>query len=280
MTIDPGTSIGAVHLTVRDRARCVTFYRDRLGFQLHGDENDRARLGAGGIDLLVLHESPTAARPGRATGLYHFAILVSSRAGLARSLARLITTRTQISGASDHLVSEALYLSDPEGNGIEIYRDRPRSEWPYSEGKVRMASDPIDLSELLAEPGGDEAPEAGLAPDTRIGHVHLRVSDIDEARGFYVDTLGFEETARYGAALFMAAGGYHHHIGVNTWESRGAPSPPEGATGLRYFVVRVPDAAELERVASRVRDLGAVVEENSEGILARDPSGNRMLLAV
>ena len=273
--LDARTDLGAVHLTVSDLDRALDFYEGRLGFRLHGREGDVARLGAGGEDLLVLTGRAGAPRAQRVTGLYHFAVLVPSRADLARVLRHLVMTETPLTGGADHLVSEALYLSDPEGNGIEVYRDRPRDQWPREGSQPLMATDPLDLHALLAEAEAEEAPWEGLPRDTRIGHVHLHVSRLDEAERFYLGVLGFDLVMRYGpSALFVSAGGYHHHVGLNTWAGVGAPRPPAGAVGLRHFVVQVRDAAELERVRGRVRAAGLVDATVPGGFAVSDPSGN------
>jgi catechol 2,3-dioxygenase len=209
--------------------------------------------------------------------LYHFAILVPSRAHLARALRRLVDTRTRLQGAADHGVSEAIYLADPDGNGIEIYRDRPRPEWPVIDGRLHMGVDPLDL-EALVDESDDES--TALAPGTVVGHVHLHVSDLAAARRFYVDVLGFELMQRYGpSALFVSAGGYHHHIGLNTWAGVGAPPPPPGAIGLRQFIVKMPNAAALEEIGTRLREAAIPVETIGEAILTGDPSSNAILFA-
>jgi len=278
--IDPATSVGDVHLTIPDLTRSVRFYESHLGFLVHRRDDRTAWLGAGGPDLLVLSQSETAPRVRGTTGLYHFAILVPTRPDLARALRRLVDTGTVMQGAADHGVSEALYLADPDGNGIEIYRDRPRADWPYAGGQLRMGADPIDLDELLAEKtqNDDSAP---LASGTVIGHVHLHVSRLDDAERFYVGVLGFELMQRYGpSALFVSAGGYHHHIGLNTWAGVGAPPPPPGAIGLRHFLVRLPTTAAVEAVAARARAAGAPTEIIDGGILVRDPAGNALKLGI
>jgi len=278
--IDPATSVGDVHLTIPDLTRSVRFYESHLGFLVHRRDDRTAWLGAGGPDLLVLSQSETAPRVRGTTGLYHFAILVPTRPDLARALRRLVDTGTVMQGAADHGVSEALYLADPDGNGIEIYRDRPRADWPYAGGQLRMGADPIDLDELLAEKTehDDSAP---LANGTVIGHVHLHVSRLDDAERFYVGALGFELMQRYGpSALFVSAGGYHHHIGLNTWAGVGAPPPPPGAIGLRHFLVRLPTTAAVEAVAARARAAGAPTEIIDGGILVRDPAGNALKLGI
>ena len=281
--MDPAAHIGAVHLTISNLDRSVTFYESRLGFAVHRREDRRAYLGAGGPDLLVLSESATARRVHGTTGLYHFAILVPSRADLGRALRRLVDTRTVLQGASDHGVSEALYLADPDGNGIEIYRDRPREQWPFvglpagasakAGSALRMGADPLDLDGILAEPDGTTP--TGLAPLTVIGHVHLHVSHLEAAERFYVGVLGFDLMQRYGpSALFVSAGGFHHHIGLNTWAGVGAPPPPAGAIGLEFFVVELPDAAALDDTAARLDAAGVPSERDDRTLRAHDPSGN------
>ena len=278
--IDPAAAIGAVHLTISDLARSIEFYESRLGFQVHRRDDRTAWLGAGGRDLLILSQCETAPRVRATTGLYHFAILVPTRADLSRSLRRLVATGTVLQGAADHGVSEALYLADPDGNGIEIYRDRPRAEWPYAGGQLRMGADPIDLDALLGETTAADR-EGRLAAGTVIGHVHLHVARLEDAERFYVGILGFQLTQRYGpSALFVSAGGYHHHVGLNTWAGVGAPPPPPGAIGLRHFVVRLPSAAAVEEVAGRLRAASIPIEPAEDGILARDPSGNAIELRI
>ncbi len=268
------TSIGAVHLTVTDLDRAVAFYTQGFGFKLHGREGDSARLGAGGADLLVLVGKPDAVKTRGTTGLYHFAVLVPSRPDLARALRQLIDRRVPLTGMSDHSVSESLYLSDPDGNGIEIYRDRPRAEWPVVGGRLAMTTDPLDVESLLAEREGSWA---GLPPGTRIGHVHLHVSHLEDSEPFYAGLLGFDLRQRFGrSALFLAAGGYHHHIGLNTWVGVGASPPPPGSVGLRRFEIQLPDAATLDQLFARVRRAGVAVSETPGGAEVIDPSGNRI----
>jgi catechol 2,3-dioxygenase len=276
--IDPGTTIGAVHLTISDLRRSIRFYETHLGFSVHRRDDRTASLGAGGADLLVLTQCETAPRVRGTTGLYHFAILVPSRADLARSLRRLVATDTIMQGAADHGVSEALYLADEDGNGIEIYRDRSRDQWPIVGGHLRMGADPFDLDALLTEAGRADS-AAGLPAGTTIGHVHLHVSRLEDAHAFYVDLLGFELMQRYGpSALFVAAGGYHHHIGLNTWAGVGAPPPPPGAIGLEHFVVMLPDDAARDSVVGRLTAAGIVPEPVDGGLLVHDPAKNAILL--
>jgi catechol 2,3-dioxygenase len=275
--IHPDTTLGYVHLTVSDLDRSLAFYQQALGFKLHRREHSTAYLGAGRAELLVLTERREARRVSGTTGLYHFAILVPSRLELAKSLKRLAEARTQVEGFADHLVSEAIYLPDPDGNGIEVYRDRPRSAWQYSNGQLKMATDPLDLEAVLAELEDDVSPLTGLHPDTVLGHVHLHVANIAQAEAFYRDVLGFELMVRYGpSASFLSAGGYHHHIGVNTWS--GTALPPPEAVGLRWFVICLPDGEALQKIVARVRRTGLTPEQQSEGLLVRDPVQNGIIL--
>jgi len=235
MVLPADAHIGQVSLTVRDLQRSVSFYRDILGFE----ELSPGRLGPrDGRALIELHERKDAvARPRRSSGLFHVAILVPSRAALGRSLRRLAEKRWPISGAADHLVSEALYLDDPDGLGIEIYRDRPKDAWRMSGGELAMATDPLDVQAIHDEPGA-ETPWQGLESGTVMGHVHLHVPHLDAAEAFYCRRIGFEPIVRrYPGALFVSAGGYHHHLGLNTWSGVGAPPPPENAAGLRSFTI-------------------------------------------
>jgi catechol 2,3-dioxygenase len=274
-TIDATAHIGAVHLTISDLDRSVRFYQSHAGFTLHRREERTAWLGAGGADLLALSACESAPRVRGATGLYHFAILVPTRVDLSRALRRLVTTDTLLQGAADHGVSEALYLVDPDGNGIEIYRDRPRAEWPFVNGQLRMGADPVDFDRLLAD--ADPGDDRGLARGTAIGHVHLHVSRLDEAHRFYVDVLGFDLMQRYGpSALFVSAGGYHHHIGLNTWAGVGAPPPPPGAIGLRHFDVVLSSEAAVDDVERRLHAASVSLERSADGFVVRDPSANAL----
>ncbi|MCK6626032.1 MAG: VOC family protein [Anaerolineae bacterium] len=280
-SIHPATTIGYVHLIVANLDRSLAFYQENLGFQLHRRDGDTAYLGAGGPDLLVLTEQPGARTVSGVTGLYHFAILTPSRLALAQSLRHLAETRTPLQGFSDHLVSEAIYLADPDGNGIEIYRDRPRSEWPRQNGQLQMATDPLDVQGILAELETQPAPWAGLEPETTIGHVHLHVATIPSAEAFYVETLGFDLIMRYGpSASFVSAGGYHHHLGLNTWAGVNAPPPPPDAAGLRYFTINLPEASALAAVVERIQQAGLAFQEKDGVVFLRDPAQNGVVLAT
>lgn len=279
VAIDPGTEIGWTALTVADLERALQFYTEVLGFAVLARAGDGALLGAGDVPLLALVGRPDAPpRPPRTTGLYHFAILLPSRADLGRALRQLSATGYPLDGYADHLVSEALYLTDPEGNGIEIYRDRPRSEWRWQDGRVQMASDPIDLAALIAEGDRDGQPWRGLPGGTVIGHMHLQVADIPQAEAFYHGLLGFDIAATWPGALFISAGGYHHHLGLNTWGSRAAPPPPAAATGLRVFALSVPDAAAVTRIAAHLETAGVAADEQAGVLALHDPWQNRIVI--
>lgn len=282
MSIEAGAAIGGVHLRVSDLDRSLTFYSELLGLDLLHRDAHGASLGAAGRALVDLRALPTAVpRPRRSTGLYHFALLVPGRAELGQALARLVAARWPLQGASDHGVSEALYLGDPDAIGIEIYRDRRRAEWPMRGGELQMVTEALDLQALL-----DEAIAAGdvpdrMAPGTRMGHVHLQVRDIAEAEAFYHGALGFDVMQRMApGALFVSAGGYHHHVGLNTWGVAGAPPPPPDAPGLDYFRLTFSGAAALHAARDGLAGAHAPVEPRDGGWLTRDPSSNAVLLTT
>ena len=274
------TAMGAVHLTVAELERSLAYYREEIGLEVLEQGAGRASLGAGASELLVLVEE-AGARPSRGhTGLYHFALLVPQRADLARWLAHAGRDRVRLVGLSDHFVSEAIYLSDPDRHGIEIYWDRPREVW---QGRVakRMTTLPLDVESLLGElRDPDTEPFGGLPDGTVMGHVHLKVARIPDTIAFYRDVLGFGVTAALGTqAAFFAAGGYHHHVGANTWESAGAPSPPEGSAALRQATIVLPTRDERDALVSRIGASGERVDDGHGGPSVRDPSGNRLVLA-
>ena len=252
--IAPQTTVGAVHLTVSDLTRSLDYYRGAVGLGVLEEGAGQVSFGADGRELLVLVEERGARPAAGYTGLYHFALLVPERAELAAWLAHAARDRVPLVGLSDHFVSEALYLSDPDGHGIEIYRDRPREIW---EGKVgtTLTTMPLDVDDLLAVLDDPETePFEGLPAGTVMGHVHLKVAGIPETIDFYRDVLGFGLTAQLGEqAAFLSAGGYHHHVGANTWESAGAPPPPHDTAALRHATVVLPDDAARDEVVSRGR---------------------------
>jgi len=276
----PSTYVGQVHLKVRDLDLALRFYRDVIGFRVLERNAGTATLTADGKTALLILEQPEDVMPkqGRTTGLYHFALLLPTRTDLARIVVHFARIGLRF-GSSDHLVSEALYLSDPDGNGIEIYRDRDPSEWTWRRDEVEMAVDPLDFRDLLT--AADDRPWEALPEGTLMGHIHLHVSHLGPAERFYTDGLGFEVVNRYGAqALFLSTGGYHHHIGLNTWNGVGAPRPAENSVGLRSFTLVYPDAAARERAVANLRSMGEDVAEMDGRYEAIDPSGNRVVLVV
>ena len=280
-TLPPDTTVGPVELTVADHDRSRRYYEQTIGLRVLEQAGSRMSLGVDGTELLALVEEPGARPAVGHTGLFHFALLLPDRPSLARWLAHAGRDRVPLAGLSDHFVSEAIYLSDPDQHGIEIYADRPRQSW---EGQVEagLTTFPLDVDALLAELDDPATePFEGLPGGTTMGHVHLRVATIPETIAFYRDVLGFDLMASLGLrAAFLAAGGYHHHFGANIWESSGATPPPPGTAALRQATIVLPDAAERDQVAGRVADAGQEPEAGSDGIAVRDPSGNRLLLAV
>lgn len=271
-----GTQIGRVSLLASDRSELVNFYRDVVGLEVYSRGSEKTTLGAGGQTLLVIDEEQNAAPRDRAeAGLYHTAFRVPSRSALGEALKR-IRAQWSLEGASDHDVSEALYLTDPAGNGVEIYRDRSRDQWPTSDGTIQMGSKPLDLESVLAAsngvPEGDHIEfENVIDPETTVGHIHLEVTAIDDARAFYKDELGFEIAVDPApSVLFFAASGYHHHVAVNTWNRRSAPA---SGRGIGWFEVLVPDESALTAVRDRVLATDKTVSEYDNGFGVTDPDG-------
>jgi catechol 2,3-dioxygenase len=281
-SIAAATSLGAVTLTVSDLARSRAFYETALGVSVRELDDGGLAFGvAGGADLVRLYGDASApALDRRATGLYHLAILYPTRLDLAFALARLAEAHWSLDGVADHLVSEALYLSDPDGNGIELYRDRPREEWSYADGDLQMATLSLNLQGLADELASAEALQRSVPAGTTIGHVHLQVASIPDAEAFYHGVLGFDVMTRgYPGALFVSAGGYHHHLGLNTWHSAGSGPAAPGAVGLRSYEVILPDRAELGRALDRLRAAGvSPVAESADSASVRDPSGNLVVV--
>ena len=270
---------GPVHLTVADLERSLRYYGTAVGLETLEQAQGRATLGSGERELLHLVEEPGAGSAFGHTGLYHFALLVPARVELARWLVHAGRERIQLVGLSDHAVSESIYLADPDGHGIEIYADRPREVW---EGQVAtlMTTMPLDVQSLTSElPDPAAAAFDGLPAGTVMGHVHLRVADIPQTISFYRDVLGFELMAEFaGSAAFLSAGGYHHHIGANIWESAGASPPPAGSAALRHATFLLPDDSARKEVLARLEQQGHEVTETEHGPLSRDPSGNAFVL--
>jgi catechol 2,3-dioxygenase len=276
-SIDAQTSMGPVRLTVADLDQARDFYQRAIGLQ-ELPSNGVIHLGADEPVVELVGEPDAPPRPRGTSGLFHLAIVVPSRADLARALQRVADAGWRLTGASDHLVSEALYLNDPEGNGIELYRDRPREEWPVRDGVLQMDTLPLDLDGVLGELRKDDE-GSGMPQGTRIGHVHLNVGDLTAAEAFYSGALGFDITVRgYPGALFVSAGGYHHHIGFNTWAGEGAPAPPPGSRGLRQFEIRLPGRDQLAAEEDRLREAGFEPGRDGDQVIVSDPSGNGVVL--
>ena len=277
--IDKDTQIGAVALTVSDLDKSISFYEKSLGFKTRTRSGSDAELGTDTLTLIKLHEKKDAQHPHGTAGLYHFAVLTPNRFELGQVLANLIRTQTPVQGFADHGVSEAIYLPDPDGNGIEMYRDRPRDEWPRTpDGAITMVTDPLDLEGILQGVEGKTDGWTHLHPDTRMGHMHLKVSQVDPAEAFYRDVLGFDVIKNLHSASFISAGGYHHHLGMNVWESRSGPPQSPDAVGLRWYEIKLPTEAALGQTADAARKAGSEFEETNDGLLLRDPSQNGVML--
>ena len=243
--------IGGVALAVRDLGRVAAFYRDVIGLEIIAQEGDAVRLGAGSTAFLdLLHRPDALPDDPAAAGLFHTAFLLPSRADLGRWLVHFGALGGRLDGAADHLVSEAVYLHDPEGNGIEMYADRPRAAWRWQgTGRVEMANRPLDTPGLLR---AADTPWAGAPPGTRVGHVHLRVGGVEEAVRFYGGALGLDLTAGWDKAAFLSSGGYHHHIAANTWHSAGAGRRDPARAGLLSVTLDIADGPAGASIARRV----------------------------
>jgi catechol 2,3-dioxygenase len=267
--------LGHVELTVSDLGRSVDWYETALGLRTHARGDGRVELGDGTTSVLVLVEDPEAQPAGRHAGLYHYALLYPSREELARATVRLITQRTPVQGASDHGTHEAIYLPDPDGNGIELAADRPQDRWPSPEDEFgRGGPLPLDVDNLLSTIAGQE-PADIVGDGLRMGHVHLHVGSIDEGLRFYSDVLGFDVWAQIPSAAFVSAGGYHHHLGFNVWRGEGVPPAPEHTVGLRHWTVQLDDVSD---VRARVEAAGMAVEDAEDGFFVRDPWGIALLV--
>ena len=266
--------IGTVALKVRDLDRLTDFYRDAIGLSVLSRDDERARLGAGGATLLELEHAP-GAKPDdpRSAGLFHTAFLQPTRGDLARWLVHAARNRVPLTGASDHAVSEAIYLDDPEGNGIEVYRDRLPEEWRWNGNRIHMTTERLDLDNLAADAGAGSY--AGAPDGLRIGHVHLRVGDIEQAQKFYSGTVGLDVTAGRHGALFMSSGRYHHHVGSNIWQSAGAGRRDDDRAGLAWFAMEA-DPATLTAMRERLKGADVPAKDTAGGLEARDPWGTRV----
>jgi catechol 2,3-dioxygenase len=290
-SIHPATRMGHVSLNVANLDNQIMFYTQALGFKLHWREGNRAGLGAGGADLIRLTEEPDLKRYRGVTGLYHVAILFPNRKELARVMARLFAMRYE-NYPTDHIMTKTTYLDDPEGNGIELYAESPEDgTWSLAngeyitrrkDGSLSNGREPLNVNELFALLSQDDNLEQGIPPETRVGHVHLHVRDIDEAIDFYHGVIGFDVmgVAKAFRMGFVSAGGYHHHLGLNTWQGEGAPPPPADAAGLRYLTVELPDQEALDQVVARIDAAGIPSNQTEDGLLLQDPSQNGVLLSL
>ena len=290
-SIHPATMMGHVSLTVANLENQLLFYQQVLGFKLHWREGNKAGLGAGGADLLRLTEEPNLKKYRGVTGLYHFAILFPSKHELARAMARLFELKYR-NHPTDHIMTKTTYLDDPEGNGIELYAESPEDgSWTMKDGKyeTRRADgswsdgrEPLDVQALFSLLTADDQLDVPIPPETRVGHVHLHVRNVQEAVDFYHGVIGFDlmGIAKQVQMAFVSAGGYHHHLGLNTWQGEDAPSPPADAVGLRYFTVDLPDQKALDDVIARVDNAGIPSNKVEEGLLLYDPSQNGVVLRV
>lgn len=283
------TQIGHAHLQVADLDRPLKFYQELVGFKTISRSGETATLSASGkfpAHIILSGRADAKPKPPHTTGLFHVAIRFPNRRELARVFRRLIEHGWPFQGFSDHIVSEALYLADPDGNGVELYTDRPREQWRWRNGQVEMATDPLDVDNLLHEIENDSTPWNGIHPHTDIGHVHLHVSDLAKAEAFYCGVLGFEVTQRsYPGALFISAGGYHHHLGLNIWAGKGAPPPPPEAVGLQTFSITIPDNTTLEILRTRMQTAELAFTErrtaaNQVALFTRDQDGNGVEIIV
>jgi len=290
-SIHPSTLIGHVSLRVANLENQIAFYQQVLGFLVHWREGNKAGLGAGGADLLRLTEQPNVKKYQRVTGLYHFAVLFPNRRELARAVARLYALKYP-NYPTDHIMTKTTYLDDPEGNGIELYTESPEDgAWSLvngeyvtrrADGTLSDGREPLDVNALFSHLKEDDRLDASIPKETRVGHVHLHVRDLHEAVDFYHGILGFDMMGVVDSfrMAFVSAGGYHHHIGLNTWQGEGAPPPPSDAVGLRHFTVELPDGKALGEVVARVDQAGIPSNQTEDGLLVHDPSQNGVVLTV
>jgi catechol 2,3-dioxygenase len=275
---EPNVYVGEVNIKVKELDRAVTFYESIVGLKVLERTAEVAVLTANGKTPLVTLEQPEDIIPlaGRHSGLYHFALLLPERGDLAVFLRHLIQSEYPF-GAGDHYVSEALYITDPDGNGIEIYWDRPSSAWKWENGLVEMATLQIDTKGILAE---SDAPWSGLPTGTIMGHIHLHVGNLKQAEQFYNDVLGFKTVSYYPQAAFMSTGEYHHHIAINTWQGVGAPTPPKNMVGLKWYTLVYPNEEVRQNAITKLAQSGVSVVKELNGYLTNDPAGNQILLVI
>ncbi|MBI3435159.1 MAG: VOC family protein [Proteobacteria bacterium] len=272
--------IGAMALIVRDMDLVASFYRDAIGLDIIDRAAKEVRLGLGGVTLLTLVHHPRALPDDvREAGLYHTAFVMPTRAWLGRWVGHALRCGVALSGCSDHAVSEAIYLDDPEGNGVEIYADRPPSQWRWLADKVEMTTEPLDVDELMAA-CDTAAPYERMPPGTRIGHVHLRVGDVAMAERFYSGSLGLQVTRRRTGATFMSDGRYHHHVACNAWSSAGSGARDPARAGLDRISLEAADASVRSETVARLLASGVAIETTGDAISFCDPWGTRLQLVV
>ncbi|MGX6443777.1 VOC family protein [Neobacillus sp. K501] len=270
----PNVYVSEVSIKVKNLENALNFYQHIIGFQVLEKTAEKAILTTDGKTSLLTLEQPedVISKPDRTAGLYHFAILLPTRADLSVFLRHLLETGYPL-GAADHYVSEALYLNDPDGNGIEVYRDRPSNEWTWKNGLVDMATEELDGKGILAE---SDAPWTGLPEETLMGHIHLHVNDLKKAEEFYTKGLGFQVVSYYPQAAFLSTGGYHHHIAINMWQGAGAQTPPRNSVGLDWYSLVYPNAAARENAVQQLQQIGAEVREEAGFYVTADPAGNQI----
>jgi catechol 2,3-dioxygenase len=290
-SIHPETKLEFVSLTVSNLDSQILFYQQTLGFILYWRDGNRAGLGAGGVDILQLTEQAYSKRYQHVTGLYHFAIVFPDRRELARVTARLFALKYR-NYPTDHIMTKSTYLNDPEGNGIELYAESPEDGMftiengdfvtRRSDGSLSDGREALDLEALFSHLLPDDRLDDPIPPETHLGHMHLHVRDVEEAVEFYHGVLGFDlmGISKTFQAAFVSAGGYHHHIGLNSWQGAGAPPPPDGALGLRYFTVILPEKKALDEVMARIENAGIPYNQTNNGFLVYDPSQNGVVLTI
>jgi catechol 2,3-dioxygenase len=290
-SIHPKTLMGAISLTVANLENQLMFYQQAMGFKLHWREGNKAGLGAGGADLLLLTEEPNLKKYRGVTGLYHVAYVFPSRHELAIAMARLFAIKYPNS-PTDHIMTKTTYLDDLEGNGIELYCESPEDGWMgmqdgkyiarRADGSLSNGREALDVDALFSHLKEDDKLDVSIPSETRVGHVHLHVRNVDEAVDFYhgiigFDIMGVEKKFQMG---FVSAGGYHHHLGLNTWQGEDAPPPPADAVGLRYFTIDLPNQKAYDEVVARVDAADIPSNQTENGLLIHDPSQNGVILTV
>ena len=291
LSIHPATKIGSLSLTVANLDNQIEFYTKALGFKLHWRDGNKAGLGSGGADLLLLTEQPNLKKYRGVTGLYHVAYVFPNRHELAIAVARLFAIKYPNS-PTDHIMTKTTYLDDLEGNGIELYCESPEDgSWTFKDGIFESyrtdgswsdGREALDLNELFSHIKEGDKLDAQVPSEMSIGHVHLHVQDVDKAVDFYHGVIGFDimGVAETFQAAFVSAGGYHHHIGLNTWQGKGAPPPPPDAVGLRYFTIELPGQKAYDEVVARVDAAGIPSNQTKAGLLIQNPSQKGGILTL